>query len=398
MWIEKADLAIQDDKNYRSNTMKRFWFSFVLLFMLVTINVGINGQILSNEDRTYFESFQGENYQKAISEIWLKICELNRKQFPDSNKIQPGDMIKLPASNMYYIAKVGGKDHMWMASKFFLDDVVMNFLRPNLPNKDFGGETGDAKTGETTQIYYSLIWSLMIGALIIFIAALVSSVISRKKKRREEAANPFTENPPAPDAPDTVILPVVRNALESVYGGNFKIIGKIERGLANGSQLMFHNNGTTSKVNFNNEPAFRALIEFSNKLRKLVVCRWNCFNPCFSSLDGEFEGTFTPEDGKEPEKIDSISLREVRETGENIRKIATTFQDPDLTEISASPVVSSDSEIIETKTGKKITPERLIKLTKLQASQEKGLTAEGNIQLTPNEFVKLVNFFQKKDN
>jgi len=358
--------------------MKQF-FVVLLACLALLAPAGLNAQTLTSADSSYLESLRGKTFAQQVAAVWLTTCQLNKNRFRDINMVQPGEDILLPL-NRHYVAKQSPRstDHVWMGSTYFVNEVV----NPYLENKN----TATAPKADTLQPVtkkrdYSLGgfikfagFMLLVIAAIGFIIWLIVSISKKIINRRS-----FVKNPPDLNAPDAQVRPLAEQALRATYGRDFQIVGEVERGVANGEQTMFNNDGSAEVIEFRSEPAFRARIRFNNGTEKLVVCRWSCFNPCVNRTDSAFKGTFTP-DGGVPEMIENLSEKEVRDTQENIRRIARN--EAPILNIPAPPAPIKEV---------KVKTDNRMHLTKLQISSEKGITLEGtDIPLTVAELQKLV--------
>ncbi len=214
---------------------------------------------------------------------------------------------------------------------------------------------------------------------------------------------PFIEPERVPDlkiVTQDQFRPLVQEAFGRVYGErNFDVIGDVQGGIVDGPQTVFFLDGSHRTENFNKEDGFRARLRFkSSGVEALVVGKLGCFNPCWSAERAEFSGTFTPYGSNQPEIIDPITENEAGDIGENIRRIKRgeevaikppTVESPTAVPAQEPPVVS------EPKISAPKGPE--IQANKIQISKEKGITIEGKVDLTFDQFKDLAGIVMKKD-
>jgi hypothetical protein len=168
-----------------------------------------------------------------VYDVWTKVCEMNRDQYPDSNRVMPQDVIFLPLGQ-YYVAKPGGKSHMWDASVYFSNEVVTPYLNGTL---QVNANPTEGTLHHSIPIPIDSVkteayadhtgWVL---ALIVALLAFLSFLFHRKNKK--------PVNPPfiAPErVPDPAMVtqeelrPLVQEAFGRVYGEkNFDIIGDVQ--------------------------------------------------------------------------------------------------------------------------------------------------------------------------
>jgi hypothetical protein len=367
--------------------MKRFMLVLLAcLALMAPAIVNAQTQSLTAADSAYLESFLGKSFDQQVAKTWTDICALNRERFPDSNMVKPGDIIALPLRRSYFAMMAPqGASHMWRASVVFVEEVVGKYADERMQHILLAPRPDSTNMGSVAQKEYKPGRGIINMFLYIFLILLGIGLLGLLARHLQNASRrrAFVKNPPPTNAPDSQVRPLAERALQQTYGRDFQIIGDIERGVANGRQTMFNSDGSSEVVNFYNEPAFRARIRFNNGTEKLVVCRWSCFNPCVNHVNSAYKGTFTP-GGGQPEVIENVSEKEVRDMRENIRRIAREEK------IVAPPVFSRPGSPAPVKPPTTKTDNKM-HLTKVQISLEKGINLEGpDIPITVAELKALV--------
>lgn len=343
----------------------------------------------------YLEQFRDMSPEQMINKIWLDVCAMNRGRYPDSNKVQPGDTIQLPLGQ-YYVAQRGGTDHMWRAAIWFTDALVQPYLRfGNAPdtNQPVVAEV-QGPSVPTTSNGISLWWLLILIPILVGIGW---------ASNRLQQAKKFVRVPPHfKGGTDEVVRPAAETALRSALGHGIQIVGNIERGVINGTQVMFNADGTSQTETFVNEPGYRAIVRFPNGEMRIVVCRWSCFNPVWSLKDADFAGTFTPVGFKAKDPILRMDPQGVEQLESSIRGSESIVAD----DLPANAIVTSQPllDLLETarseapKVGKTdvqvasvptaverqtaIAVPGTADLTKLQFFKDGGVVMEGRLNLT----------------
>lgn len=346
--------------------LRSIGFLMVLAMMFVVAVFISNAEPYTNDPYIfiyeYMEGFRDLEINKMIDKIWLEVLDLN-KDYPDPDFIQPGDIIKLPL-HYKFVAKNEpvGADHMWSASEWFADRVIMPYLE------------GAITEQKEKTLGYRVWWVWLFSFILILLSVILFfSLLFRSRERRA-----FVSKPPPFDAPDSNIRHISEQVLGNVFGDRgLEIVGEIERGHINGTQVVFYANGTRRIENFEDEPGYRARIRFFNGNERIVVSRWECFNPCWSAASAHFRGTFTPLAG-EPEEIPEIFPEEAENLSARIRDLATTRQQEEPEPTTPPPTPEA-------------TPaDKKIKFTKVQFSFDKGLNLEGDFSLTVKELKALI--------
>lgn len=380
--------------------MNRF---FVLLALVAAFAVTAGAQVSGFDqlaaEGAYLEQFRDVPADKVVGKVWLDICVMNRAQYPDSNLVQPGDVIRLPLGRPYVAKRERGTDHMWQASLYFVNEVVAPYL---IGERSLIPLEGAVQSNTSRPLVDS--WDDR-ALLIIFFLAVVLLAAWMLYRANRIGERPKAATPPPPfvatpldfqSAADTQVRPVATEALGRTFGRNFEIIGEIVRGWINGRLTVFFADGSRRTEEYENEEGFQARLHFSDGTERTVVSRWQCFNPVWSASDVEFRGTFTPAESGKPEEIPQISESQVAHLSQNIQDLAAGREPvapvaavvPEsfpATPPSISPsTATSASE--ETKRDGEI-----MRLTKLQFSTDKGLNLEGNIPLTVEELKELIS-------
>lgn len=375
----------------------------LLLFTLVVACAAMVDAQVSGFDELaaqgmYLEQFRGKPHEEVISKVWLEVCRLNRGQYLDSNLVRPGDVIALPFGKSY-IAQTGGKDHMWQASKYFVDVVVTPYLVGSkkydvVVQKD-SGRNAPRKTDQST-------FRLLCVFLLLSLGALAWMLLNRAagKNRRPFA----TSIPSFEGASDAQVRSTAQSALESAFGRGFEIVGPIERGVVNGTQRVFFAGGQHKTQKFENEPGYRARLRFRDGREALVVSLWECFNPVWSATEARFRGTFTPQNGR-PEEIEEISESQASHLSSIIQQAARRAEpivSPSLV-VPGAAVPSPASETSQPATPHFSEPpastpkdDGKLRLTKVQFSVEKGLNLEGELPMSIEDLKGLITQVQTK--
>ncbi|MFA6099087.1 MAG: hypothetical protein WCV50_06155 [Patescibacteria group bacterium] len=361
-------------------------------------------------DSSYLEQFVGKPYSVNQSRVWLDICALNRDRFPDSNKVQPGDTIRMPLGKTY-VAQSGAADHMWTASVSFMGSEVMPYLmgfwsythaakpdtQPNAPKTT----TTVVQATNYGWWCWQIVGLIIVGGIIIAIL-----LLNRNRKRNEESAKSASEQLErnrrfVPDPPDfehsqeRVVAAHAEDALRRTLGPNFKRVGPVVKGKANGTLTAINADGTTQTQQFNDELAYAMDVEGPDGTRFRLFCRWGCFNLVAGSVGASFVGTFSPIDGSTPmivpamtsELIDKITQK-VR--GDDIELSAAEFPGAVTAEVTptiVTPVKTAADAIVTDKPKS----DGIMRFTKVQLSAEKGINLEGDdICLSVDQLFELV--------
>ncbi len=346
----------------------------------------------------YLEQFREMNPKQTIDRIWLDICAMNRSRYPDSNKVRPGDTIQLPLGQ-YYVAQQGGTDHMWRAALWFTDALVMPYLRFGAP--DTTRPVAVEVQGPTTPKASSGIspWWLLILIPVFMCAVLIDNHIKRAKK--------FVVNPPGfRTASDSAVQATAQTALRSAFGPAIQIVGNVERGVINGTQVMFNADGTSQTETFHNEPGYRARVRFPNDQERLVVCRWACFNPVYNRTGSEFNGTFQVAGSNTTESLPRMSDEQVASVQRSIREADRSVAASDLP-VVPMPASAETAAVLPPEAPKEtvrpaavsspersatIGPDGLLHFKSIQISQGR-FTAEGDVAITFEQLSELVEQF-----
>ena len=108
--------------------MNQIRFLFLVL-VLAVVAVPTLAQVYNlPSDSSYLEQFRGKTPDQIVGKVWLDICDMNKKQYPDSNLVMPGDVIFTPLGTSYTAQSSSGKSHMWDASVRFANRVVKPYL------------------------------------------------------------------------------------------------------------------------------------------------------------------------------------------------------------------------------------------------------------------------------
>ncbi len=260
-------------------------------------------------DSSYYEPYRGMTDVQKVDKAWLEMLDINSDHFPDSSMVFLGDTILLPHGRIYVIGSSDGWDHMWRTAGYFVDCYVDPYLNPPVvqPAPASVVITDSADTTATANSNGNMPWyGLAIFAIILLgigLWAWKNSRDQRKMKEDAEAAaakaelaKKFVTIPPGFHCvSDDQLGRTATSAAQDAFGRNVQIVGEIERGYITGEQTMFNADGTSSVEKFDNEPGYRATVKFPDGTERLVVCKWACFNPCYSCKDAKFKGTFRPE-------------------------------------------------------------------------------------------------------
>jgi hypothetical protein len=382
--------------------MKKFMVVMLALYVLMmAIPVAANAQTYSSADSAYLDKFDGVLLADSRAKmVWVDVVSLNKPRYQDIDLVQPGDTILMPLNHIFVARsyKPAGRDHMWSASEDFVMNVIDPYVSDKLEKKlGIRHET----SVETNADSKSPGWKVIGIALFIIVIYFLVRLLGRDARRIRRS---FVPNPPRfEDAKDEDVQALANSALQRVYGIGHQIIGQVLRGHADGDQVVFNNDGRESVEHFKKEEAWRALVRFSNGVERWVVSKWSCFNPFFSAVNARFRGTFTPLNG-EPVEIDEISEAEIASLNENIRHIANGEQPqyipaavstpevaPVVAEQPVPPVLQAPAAPETPSVPEKTEDKKVMHLTKLQISADKGLNMEGQFDITTDQLDGLIS-------
>ncbi len=353
--------------------MKRF---IIVLIAVITIAIVVQADL---KDSEYLDQFRNKPIGRVVSEVWLDILELNRERYSDLNMVYPGDLVLLPLERYYVVREEPqGADHMWRAAVYFTNEVVLPYLYPPTPI-----EVDSIKEEAEERVFPW--WSLIL--LVLFISYIVGVIITLiRRKRKMRSRPPFVSFPLSFDAPERQVRRFAQQALSSTFGRGIEI-KQIEKGRINGQQTVFYSDGSYQAENFKNEPGYRAHVRFPDGNERLVVSKWQCFNPCWSAQGAQFKGTFTPDGGK-PEEISEIRYDEAYLLSQKIRDLAENLELENEADSSSVPVDKTENNPKTLKEGY---------FTKVQFSPDKGLNLEGNFPLTIKQLKSLIKEIKKEE-
>lgn len=380
--------------------MNRFIFVLVSVFAVMTTASAQVGFEKAAIEGKYLEQFRGKFYHEIVPQVWLEVCRLNREQYPDSNVVRVGDVIKLPLGKHYLVSsEATGNDHMWRASQYFVDMVITPYLVSNRESdSSVVRERAVEQKSTSRPLFDSMLDWLLLIIMVLLVIVIVAVVVIKTMKLTKGQS--FVKFPPDfESAADSQVRPIATQALGNAFGSGFEIVGEIERGVMNGTLTVFFADGRRRTEEYENEPGFRARLRFADGTERTVVCRWACFNPVWSASDAEFNGTFTPTGGK-PEEIFPITesqanhltanILDIKEDREPMAPIAEVI--PTVEAVSASRSTEKASPVSASEEPKQDV--KLLKLSKVQFSREKGLNLEGDIPITIDDLNALISKVQ----
>ncbi len=366
------------------------------------INIGdpITGVTLSPSDSVYLEGYRHLSHERQIALAWLHVKGRNSYSYPNPDLVMPGDTLLIPLGN-YYVARSGGTDHMWNAAALFVAKIVRPYLdgvlpvvvpTPTVDSSTVSDTMAAVNTHDGLRIPW---WGYVLLGLILLGIALFAWYNSRSQRHNEETATSereqyerslkFVPDPPSfKKAADDEVVRTADEAAKRAFGRGVQVIGPVERGYISGEQQMFNANGTHRFETFANEPGYRARVRFANGTERLVVCRWACFNPVYSLADAEFTGTFRPEGSSVAQEIPRISGMQTSMLYNSINGSEREFTADDLPDTTDGHSQEASKPATTSSTPGKHS------FTKLMVSKEKGLTAEGDIQLSTNELYNVL--------
>ncbi|MDP2815198.1 MAG: hypothetical protein Q8O19_00790, partial [Rectinemataceae bacterium] len=265
---------------------------------------------------------------EVVPKIWAVIVSQNQDRFPNPDLVMPGEVIVLP-NGSHYIAQSGGTDHMWKAAEWYTCNVVYPYVID-----DTTTTTSTASVKNTTNVvtdtndkgdWWHWWYWIPIAALVIWVA------------HRYQHSLRFVADPPDFRSGSDEMVRANAEAAARTAFGQVQIVGNIERGTINGEQIMFNRDGSSQIETFHNEPGYRARVRFSNGTERVVVSRWSCFNPCWSRVNSQFNGVFTPTGSKVADPIPAIQSNQIERVRQSIRGGEQRLRAEDLPSVPSVP-------------------------------------------------------------
>ncbi|MBW2647692.1 MAG: hypothetical protein JRE23_16255 [Deltaproteobacteria bacterium] len=368
----------------------------------INLSKPITAVKLSQSDSTYLEEYRFLPDSVKVGKAWRHICGRNSYELDSLDIVLPGYQILLPLGFTPLVAKAGGSDHLWSAAEYYVDTYVDPYLNGTLPIVPWESDSviPDDSTATATTINSSETpwWHWLIVGLVILWIVLFVLYLNRDKKRTDDSSKralaeldrsrKFVPDPPVFKISSTEEANRnAESAAQSVFGRNVEIVGDIERGYISGEQVIFNADGTSSRETFTNEPGYRARVKFPNGNERVVVCRWACFNPCYSSVDAEFTGTFRPEGSKNAEEIPAITKDQTTAVEQSIQGGDKELTAEDIPGSDVDETTESDKEATDVFQPKE---DGKLNFTSLRVSEKGGLTAEGDFKLSTDELFKIL--------
>lgn len=254
-------------------------------------------------------TFAAEPTEKEIGSLWLQITELNRDQFPDSNKVEVGDTVKIPGDSCVVVQSwnlSGGKNCLWnIGRSILIGDTGLTKIPAITTSTLITSNQDKVSPDEVSPI----IMAILFGAII------VGYIIWRLRERELSLNNPL--HPPVVRGGLTGTPQQVLNTIQHHAG---KIVQKVEGGKLQSRKYPDGNVSFIAKVRYagsgnpatekriqNETMAWRATIAESNEPNVATHCEiWlaRCGNEICAELPDAWQ--FIPEEGKvaerEPEK------------------------------------------------------------------------------------------------
>ncbi|MBI5037612.1 MAG: hypothetical protein HZC01_02835 [Candidatus Kerfeldbacteria bacterium] len=286
--------------------MKRKLFIISIVLMVFSISATTQSRPrwdlpkYNTQDRAYLDTYAPLNMQQSVRKAWVDICGRNQAIYPDLDKVKPGDTILLPLGYDIFVAQAGGRDCMWRAAEYYVNNVVMPYYGRPAPAPETISKPETVRVEAPAPVVPATRTREMPLSFLLLVVAFIVAIVllyqySSRRERERERAQKFVPDPPHfENDGDAVVTPVAQSALQRAYGRTIKIVGPIERGYITGDMIMFNKDGSTNTQSFNNEPGFRTLIQFEDGKIREVVSRWSCFNPVYSYDDADFRGFFRP--------------------------------------------------------------------------------------------------------
>ncbi|MGC9602904.1 MAG: hypothetical protein ABSF47_00290 [Minisyncoccia bacterium] len=376
------------------NQVRFFLLALVLAIVAIPASAQMMHPLLST-DSSYLEQFRNKTPDEVQGKVWGSICAMNRMQYPDSNKVMPGDFIAMPLGE-YYQATAGGTSHMWDAARCFTNKIVLPYLNGTLETRvqQQSKSIVEDSTKASSRPYPE--WLVFFPIVIIVLAALY--FLARSKKWNKKPVNPpfiSSEKIPNPKtATPEQVRPLVQEALGGTFGEkNFKLIGDTEDVLIEkGTLVSFFKDGSHTVKEYKNQDGYRALVEFlrSGK-RSLVVLDAACFNPLWTAEYAEFSGTVIPKGKTQPEVIERITMDQVGDIGENIRRINRGEEvavEPVVEQPPAAPAQESPTAQ-EPPTSEEKEPE--VSVEEIQISEGRLTLKGGRVKLSFDQLKELIH-------
>ncbi|HOZ36953.1 MAG TPA: hypothetical protein PLR18_03960, partial [bacterium] len=215
--------------------MRLLAVAVVVLVALFAVASVAQAQGYSQDEVVYLERLRGLTPDRQVAKVWLDICNLNNKQYPDSNVIAPDDYLALPLDGYYQVRNEGGKDHMWRAARFFVQGPVAYYFidNPVGPPAPSIPKSSD-RTDGTVFPWGKLLLGL---AALALVCAILYGAFRLARK-------PFISQPPDFwTATEEEVSAAAHEALQPTAGQGFQFIGRIQRGILNGEQIGFYRGG-----------------------------------------------------------------------------------------------------------------------------------------------------------
>lgn len=360
-------------------------------------------QSLTPSDISYLEMYRGMTDEQAVAKAWVHVCGRNRALYPDLNLVRPGDAILLPLAKDVYVAQAGGRDCMWEAAKYYVATTVKPYLTGMLiqptPPKPETVKVEVPVTVPADTSWWEKHWYLWPIAMVIF--WLLWRANRRKPEPEEEPTYAFDDYPPDyATADNEEVREAVQDSIDQSLGRNFEVLDTV-RGRINGTQRVFFSNGTCRDEEFENAEGVCATVrdKKTGRIRK-VYCLWACLNPLASSIDSDFQGTFTPEgEFQTADVIPRISVDQVDAFNRHIRSGETNLSIDDLPgndlpepkkEVTPDTETATTEVPATTTTASAPDPEhQLVRIKNCQIS--KGRMTLGDFEGTPAQLDKVLD-------
>lgn len=331
-----------------------------------------------------------------VDQLWLQICQFNRSTRPlntigkpDSNAWQPADTMWIPGGYVIVTDSIARYPYM-VAQGILTGHAAVVWDSVEAANQLPVGVTKDRFP-----------WLFVICAAAFF-GMLV--YLAYRQRRRQAAVN-FPPFVPAEQIPNfmTASTQNTTHLVDRVLNRlGLQRVGDSELGFVrNGQQKVYFAGASAQVFHFDNEKAWRVMVQFPNGKQEYLYARYSCFNPMVGATGaGKFKGAWVPIGQGAPEQMaQSVEAERYLDTATATPE--ATAASTSVTDVTArKPETVDQAPKAEIKTApatevKRARTPLMVHLTKFQVSKDKGLNMEGEIDLPVKDLKDLVDRFAK---